>query len=167
MAESAQSSFSAWVCARMCLYVWNKYARVHAMHAYEMVRKSKGDINKWRHLRKSPEGVTRNMFVCVCVPFTVRQCVKMSRFDCRRFMSHNWWLTVHLPCTHTQTHKHTHMLTHILFPVLPWSTDHEEYVQAALLMHIYTEAYNTHTSSAGELQRLLCESVCLFVCPFT
>lgn len=58
-------------------------------------------------------------------------------------------------------HKHTY--THTSFPLLPSSTDREEYVQAALLMHIYTEHTLTHLLSRHSLKVIVCE--CVSVCP--
>ncbi len=160
------------LCASVCVvFLWEKHAHVYVQETQQGRWRDK---NKGDHLkRKSTECDTERVCVCVCVcvcphlcVFAIRQCVKMSRFDCRRFMSHKWWLTIHLPKTHTlmhsrkththtYTHTHTHIQTyrhtHTSLPLRSSSTDREEYVQAALLMHIYTEHTHSLTYSAGTL----------------
>lgn len=58
-------------------------------------------------------------------------------------------------------HTHTNLQTHTLLPLLILSTDREEYVQAALLMHIYTEHTLTHLLSRQSLKVIV--YVCLSV----
>lgn len=72
--------------------------------------------------------------------------------------------------THTNTHTHAYIHKHTQpntasIPLLPSSTDHEEYVQAALLMHIYTQHTLAHTLSRHSLKVIVCEcvSICLSV----
>lgn len=94
----------------------------------------------------------------ICAFFAIRQCVKTSRFDCRRFVSHKWWLTIHLPLTCTHASHKTCIFSHTSFYLLPSSTDREEYVQAALLMHIYTEYALFHLLSEHS------KGYCVWVC---
>lgn len=61
------------------------------------------------------------------------------------------------------SHKtHTDIQANTPRSPLPSSTDREEYVQAALLMHIYTEHILTHLLSGHSLKVIVCEfaSVC-------
>jgi len=59
-------------------------------------------------------------------------------------------------CTHTR-HTYTQYTdTQNSLPLLPSSTDREEYVQAVLLMHIYTEHTNSPTQRALSLSKGYC-----------
>ena len=194
MVESARSSSSAWVracvCVFVCVCVWERakhahvYVRETVQHTHRETERGR-DNNKRGRLKRNPKSVTPNMCVCVCVCVwersvhlcvsALRQCVKMSRFDCRRFMSHKWWLTIHLPWTCTQTHEmhanirthtmtHTHTHTHTVpvpaFIHWPWR------ICAGSLTHAYLHWTHTltHLLSGHSLKVIMCECVCVCVC---
>lgn len=147
MVELALSSYA--LCACVC---------EASAHMFRGAQARWGDNSAGDNLKRTKECDSKHAQVkraSICV-FAIRQCVRMSGFDCRRFMSHKWWLTIHLPWTHTD--KHTS------FPLLPSSTDREEYVQAVLLMHIYTEHTLAHLLSGHS--KGYCVQVCArtYVC---
>lgn len=97
--------------------------------------------------------------------FATRQCVKKwGTFDCRRFMSHKWWLAIHLPstCTH-KTHTHQPTDTHFApssdFIHWPWR------ICAGSLTHAYLHWTHTNSPTQQAISKGYC--VCLFVRPFT
>lgn len=70
----------------------------------------------------------------------------LNTHSCKKYKKHT--------CTHANTDTHLALFS---------STDREEYVQAALLMHIYTEHTLTHLLSGRSLKVIVCE--CVSVCP--
>lgn len=151
MAESARSSFSAWTRMCVCLCVYNKQIYVYACNSEKGV-----GGQKQMSLFKEKSNECDSECVCACcvckhvcpsVFFAIRQCVKMSRFDCRRFMSHKWWLTVHPPrkqphkCRDTQTRIRVPRSLACLHPLTVKNMCRQPY------SCIFTLSAQTHTHS--------------------
>lgn len=168
MVESARSSSTAYVyvCVHVCFFFVLPKKRIYPWKNKRGWRGG-GETHKRDNSKRNPKTVILGMCVhsqecaSICVFFTIRQCVKMSRFDCRRFMSHNWWLTIHLPwtCTHAltqDTHWHTgkHTSLSTAFIHWPWR------ICAGSLTHAYLHWTHTHSPT----QRALSKGYCVWVC---